>query len=81
MIPSQHSHNIVKQMRVAMAFGLKCTSSHPRKFMIATRNLLGGSPNPATRWDSKQTMVEPWVVGTSTSGIEEIGLPVSQPKS
>jgi hypothetical protein len=43
--------------------------------------LLGGSPNPATRWDSKQTTVEPWVVGTSTSGIKEIGLPVSQPKS
>jgi hypothetical protein len=32
-----------------MAFGLKCTSSHPRKFMIATRNLLGGSPNLVTR--------------------------------
>jgi hypothetical protein len=39
----------VKQLRAVMAFGLKCTSSHPRKLMIAIRNLLGGCPNPATR--------------------------------
>jgi hypothetical protein len=64
-----------------MAFELKCTSSLPRKFMIATKNLLGGSPNPMTRWDSKKTTVEPWVVGMCTSEIDEIILPVSQPKS
>jgi hypothetical protein len=48
--------------------------------MIATRNLLGGSPNLATIRDSKQTTVELWVVGTSTLEIEEIRLPVSQPR-
>jgi hypothetical protein len=60
-----------------MAFGLKCTSSHPRKFMIATRNLLGGSPNLVTRWDLKQTTIELWVVGMSALGTKEIRLPVS----
>jgi hypothetical protein len=81
VIPNQHSHIIVKQLRARMAFRLKCTILHPRKFMIATRNMLGGSPNPATRWDSKQTTMEPWVVGMSTLGMEEIRSPDSQSRS
>jgi hypothetical protein len=35
----------------------------------------------ATKCDSKQTTVEPLIVGMSTSGMEEIRLLVSQPRS
>jgi hypothetical protein len=49
--------------------------------MMVTRNLLGGSPSPANKCDLKQIMVEPSTVGTSTSGTEEITLPVSQSHS
>jgi hypothetical protein len=52
-----------------------------KKFIISTKNLLGGRPSLAIRWDSKQTMVEPWVVGKSTLGTVDIRLPVNQPKS
>jgi hypothetical protein len=49
LIPSQHSHNIVKQLRAAMALGLMWTNSQPKKFMIEERNLLGGRPNPTIK--------------------------------
>jgi hypothetical protein len=49
--------------------------------MMDTKNLLGGSPNPAIKYDSKQSMTEPSMVGTSTSGMEESMLPMSQPRS
>jgi hypothetical protein len=45
------------------------------------KNLLGGSPSPAANWDSKKRMVEPSMVGTSTSGIKKTKLPGSHPRS
>jgi hypothetical protein len=80
-IPSQHSHSIVNLLSVVMALGLKCIKEQPKKFMMETKNLLGGSPNPAVRRDSKQSTMEPLTVGMSTSGMKESRPPVSQPRS
>jgi hypothetical protein len=48
--------------------------------MMLDKNLLGGSPSPAANSGSKQRMVEPSTVGTSTSGMKETKLLVSHPR-
>jgi hypothetical protein len=49
--------------------------------MMLDKNFLGGSSTSSASWDSKQTMVEPSMVGTSTSGMKETKLSVSRPRS
>jgi hypothetical protein len=78
VILSEHSHKMVKQMSAVMVFGFRWISSHLRKFMMEIRNLLGGRPSPATRWDSKQTTVELCTIGMSTSGMKDYNTPPSQ---
>jgi hypothetical protein len=68
---------MVKQLSAMITFRFRWTSSHLRKLMIETRNFLGGRPSPATRWDSKKTMMELSTVGTSTLGTKDSKAPPS----
>jgi hypothetical protein len=72
---------MAKLLSAAMALGLKSIKEQPRKFMMETKNLLGGSPNPIDKCDSKQRTMEPSTVGTSTSGMKESRLPFDKPRS
>jgi hypothetical protein len=64
-MPSEHSHNMKKQLSAELTFEFRWTSSHQMWFKIETRNLLGGRPSPHIRWDSKQTMLVQSIVGKS----------------